>query len=159
MVHVEYPNITTITPRNMLSSESNGEFVKHKVCEQPKDSMYSFWPTYLFNRSVGLLPFSIVRSPNGDVLKPKVGTFDIIWFVAALSWYLLMAFLSYQDLKLPQDPKESFILKLGDHMLLIWGLLHGSLMVIMDMCNRYRLIDIAQKYGAFDKEVTSFHYP
>lgn len=161
MVHVEFPNITTIAPKNMLSSNSNRELVKEKACGQPKDSIYtySFWPTYLFNRSVGLMPFSIVRSPNGEVLRPKVGMFDIIWFVVAVSWYLLLAFVSYQDLKLPQDPKESFILKLGDHLLLIWGLLHGSLMIIMDMCNRFRLIDIAQKYGTFDKEVNIFHYP
>lgn len=138
----------------VLSSSSSGDFLRLKSHGQKYDFVYSNWPTYFFSRAVGLMPFSIVLSSNGRIQRARVGMYDLIWFVISVSWYILLAFVSYLDLKLPQNPNESFILKLGDHLLLIYGLCHGAFMILMDMYNRRKIVELAQKCFAFDREVS-----
>lgn len=145
------PNTQSI---NVLSSTSTGDFLKPKSHGQKYDFVYSLWPTYFFSRAVGLMPFSIVISSNGEIQRARVGVYDLIWFVVSVSWYILLAFISYVDLRLPQSPNESFILKLGDHLLLIYGLFHGAFMILMDMFNRRRIVELAQRCFAFDQEVS-----
>lgn len=114
---------------------------------------YSFRPIHYFSRAFGLLPFSVALDSNGNIQKARVSLFDALWFVISISLYLIMAFICYQNIKLPQDQNVSYILATGDAMFLIAGLIYGAIIITIDMFNRFRIIDILRMFTAFDSEV------
>lgn len=115
---------------------------------------YAISPLYTYSRLVGLMPFTIARSENGKDFTVNVTVRDWIWFFTAIIWYIVLAAIATKNLKLPQNPNESLTINVGDHLLLIFGLLQGSFSIVMDMFNRNRLIDMTLKYQIFDKKVS-----
>lgn len=138
------------------SADSSVETVtENDVDQKHLDFCYAITPLYTCSRLVGLMPFTIIRSPSGNGLAVKVTGRDLVWFITAILWYTVLALISTKNLRLPQDPNESLTINVGDHMIIISGLLMGSFSIVLDMFNRNRLINMAQKYEIFDKKVSA----
>lgn len=149
------------SPRNQMptimvkSSNSSVDAIENDDDDDRKfDFYHAFMPLYTFSRLFGYMPFSIVRSLNGNILTSKVTVLDLIWFFIAIVWYFLLAAIATKNLRLPQDPNESLTINVGDHLLLIVGLLLGIFSIIMDMFNRNKLVKIVQNFNTFDDEVS-----
>lgn len=137
------------------SSNSSVDAIENDDDDDRKfDFYHAFMPLYTFSRLFGYMPFSIVRSLNGNILTSKVTVLDLIWFFIAIVWYFLLAAIATKNLRLPQDPNESLTINVGDHLLLIVGLLLGIFSIIMDMFNRNKLVKIVQNFNTFDDEVS-----
>lgn len=148
------------SPHNQLSKikvkSSNSRVVaaENGAVEQDFDFYYGFRPLYLFSRLTGLMPFTIVQGANGTILSVQVSVFDWIWFFTAITTNTALAIISTKNLRLPQDHNESLAINVGDHLILIVGLILGSFSIAMDMFNRRKLTELAQKYEIFDNEVS-----
>lgn len=116
----------------------------------------SFRPIYYFSRVFGLMPYSIIYDSNGDVQEPKVRTLDVLWFVISMCIYILMAVILYQEMNISNLNTSVYILLLGEFVLLMLTLIFGAQVIGMDMCNRFRIIDILKKINTFDKEARHF---
>lgn len=137
----------------MVNSIELNQSNKTNTITNKMNFAYSFRPVYYFSRMFGLLPFSIVYDSNGDVLRARVTAIDILWFIISVCIYLLLAFLSYTNMRLPDGPIESPLLIASDYTLLIVGLIYGAVIIVFDMYNRSTFIDILKKFTAFDMEV------
>lgn len=115
---------------------------------------YSFRPLCYFSRIFGLVPFKIIINVDGSVEKPRVSVGDGLWFVISICFYILLAIISYQNTIFPESLNISYLMIIGDYVLLILGLGFGLLMIIMDMCNRFKIINILQMFNNFDQKVT-----
>lgn len=138
--------------------------VQEKLQPEKIGVLQSFRPVYYFSRIFGLMPFSIACDTRRDIQKPQINVLDGVWFVCSMLIYISMAIISYKNMKLPQDTnKSSFILVLGDYLLLYVGLIYGALIILFDMLNRYKLVGILNKYITFDNEVSlefcQTHFP
>lgn len=114
------------------------------------DFAYSFRPIQYFSRVFGMFPFPIEQDSNGGIQEPKVRIFDGLWFVASICLRLFLAFYSAQQIKPGRMP---FVLIFGGFLTMIMNLVSGALMAGMNMCNRYRILDILKMFDTFDKEV------
>lgn len=118
---------------------------------------YTIRPIYHISRIVGLFPFTIVHDLNGDVQEAQVNLLDFLWFKISICMYLLMAYYYCDGLEWSATPHVSFVLTIGDNLLMIFGMLYGAIVVIADMCNRSRLICILKQFTIFDKEVSDVY--
>lgn len=114
--------------------------------------VYSLQPIYLFLRTFGLLPFSIVRDINGE-LHARVRVFDIIWFVISICIYIFMAVFCWRAEDHYDTPNKSDTLFFVDAVLLTSFLITNILAIILDMYNRSKLIAILNWLTQFDNEV------
>lgn len=114
----------------------------------------SMWPVYYFCRVFGLLPFSVKFDTNGEVQRVQVSAFDVSWFIITICFYIILAVLYFHTIIIYQDPSASHILFFGDSMFNLIGLKFGALMIILDMCNRFKIIDILKGFSTFGKEVS-----
>lgn len=149
------------SPHNQLAAKINVKSSNSRInsvgnnCDEKVVSFYrTFKSLYTFSRLVGLMPFSIVLSANGNIITTKVTVHDIIWMVISVAWYIMLAAIAGWSLQLPRGPNESLTINVGDTLLLIVGLCIGVLSILMDMFNRNKLINISQKYEIFDYEVS-----
>lgn len=135
-------------------NSSNQKSTPNKLPTENINFVDAVRPVYCISRVFGLMPFSIVSEPLRGILKPKIQLFDGVWFLLSIFIYISMAIITYGSLRLPQDTnRSSFVLALGDSMLLIVGLIYSALIIMFDMHNRSRLVEILNKFTAFDKEV------
>lgn len=116
---------------------------------------HSFRPIYYVSRFYGLMPFSIVYNSKGKANEPWTGAIDILWFIISICAYISLAFLSYQNMGVPKVPNVPIVLVFADDMILVVGLVYGAVIMAMDMCNRYKLVDILRMFQTIDKEVSS----
>lgn len=117
---------------------------------------YGFRPIYCFSRVFGLMPFSITHVSNVDIQEPRVSDLDWLWFMISTLTYSSLAFLNYQSMKLLYDPSVNLsVLVLGDKLLLVTVLICGVLIMVINMCNRFKLVNILNNFTAFDNEVGS----
>lgn len=116
------------------------------------DFAYTFRPVYYFSRICGFLPFTIVYNSDGSIQGPKVRVFDITWFILSISLYVLPAFMHFRNIDYLKN--QSFILIDGDFLLLKLGLVFCILVIVMDMCNRFRLVLILKNVKSFDEKVS-----
>lgn len=63
-----------------------------KAQAQTLSFMHSFRPVYFVLRTFGLMPFTIIYHPNGEVLQTTVTKFDALWLMTSVISYSLMAF-------------------------------------------------------------------
>lgn len=148
-----------------MAQSSNVELVSHKKRAHRSNRLNfvtSLWPFYIFSRSLGLLPFSVKFDANGEIKKARVSAFDFLWFGLAISIYLsltLFFFEFFTSLHGAINHKilrnTSYILYFGDSIFNLYGLAYGAMVILMDMCNRHRLVDILKGFNTFEKEVSS----
>lgn len=116
---------------------------------------YAFRPIYLVSRAFGLLPFSIVYHPNGDILNVRVSRLDGIWFGISLCLYLFGIYSSLLYISHSPNLKlNARILNIAYGSSYVLGFIFGFLSVILDMRNRFQLIGIIKKFIIFDKEAS-----
>lgn len=148
--------------RCKMAQSSNVELVSHKKRAHRSHRLNfvtSLWPFYLFSRSLGLLPFSVKFDANGEIKKARVSVFDLLWFGLAISFYLSLAFFYFGSFNEQQiSTSTSYILFLGDSLFNLNGLLYGVVIIIMDMCNRHKLVDILKRLSFFEKEASLFPF-
>lgn len=139
---------------NSIVSKIHFDSKKLKISSE-RYVAYSLRTIYYFSRFIGLLPFSIIRDRNGDVKEVRVSLFDFLWCSIAVCLYLSMAFICFQTMNLPKKANSTHILVLGDCIHCILGLINAAIMIVMDMCNRFRILNILKKFALFDKQVTT----
>lgn len=113
----------------------------------------TFRPIYYFLRLFGFMPFTIVYDSKGEVQAARITARDILWLLISLCAYLL----AFNGSKIWENPyllhKYStvfiYVIKLYD----ISEILFGIIGIVMDLCNRFKLIDIMRTLNQFDKEV------
>lgn len=121
------------------------------------DFVYNLQPIASYSRIFGLIPFSVIRSPNGGAYEARVKPFDILWFIISICSYVFLGFVYIHSIDVPKSRYESYILLFGDSILISLGIFFGAVIIIMDMINRFRIVDILNNFVAFDKNVsTSF---
>lgn len=145
-------NITEIEMDHTPADNQN-DTIEIDVPPKVLNFAYSFRPVYYLSRVFGLMPFSIEYDLNDRPQLPRVKRLDAMWFAIAICLYLSMAYVSYQKLNLPQDSSVPYILFLGEHLFQILDLVYGALIIGLDMCNRYKLVNILKKLILFDEEV------
>lgn len=122
-----------------------------------------FRPIYYFARLCGHMPFSIVQSSSAKLHQPRVSKFDGVWFLISICiyaglaicicWYIHRALTLYSSVK-----PILYLLASSINMLRLVNFLCGMLMSIMDMCNRHKLVNIFNKFTAFDRKVGVFKW-
>lgn len=117
------------------------------------DFAYCFRPVYYFSRIFGFMPFTIVYNSNGAIQGPKIRVFDILWFILSIFLYILSTFMPFRHINYPIN--TSFVLIVGDFLLLKLSLIFSILNVVMDMCNRFKLVDILKNVNSFDEKVSN----
>lgn len=95
------------------SVESRVNTVENDVVEEEFCFHYAFKPLYVVSRLIGLMPFSIVRGANGNILACKVTVFDFIWFFITIIWYFVLAADANKNLRPPPNPNQSLMINLG----------------------------------------------
>lgn len=120
---------------------------------QPKSFEYGFRPIYYFSRVAGLWPFQIVRNSNGSIEKARVRLIDMLWFFTSIFVYLTALFYVYKNMEQLQVSNASYISLSILFMFQTMCLLFGACGIVLDMYNRKKLINILDKFNAFDCKV------
>lgn len=145
----------------MVQHSTNNQFqaFDEKYILKAKDFSYGIRPIYYFSRAIGLMPYTIIRNPTSQVYESRVRLFDALWFAISIFFYIMMAISSYYNMKMPHDSNlSSYILILGDFVLLILNLIVAAIIIIMDMCNRFKLVKILNTFIIVDKSVSQFFF-
>lgn len=117
---------------------------------------YSFCPIYYFSRLFGFMPFTISCHSNGTVYEPTIRSLDIFWFIISIFLHLLSTFTIFKnaEISLSSDYAEWKILFGADYVILLSGLIFGAVIIVMDMCNRFKLVGILNNIRTFDEEAS-----
>lgn len=144
----------------MINTSNHCQNGINEIDESPKllNFAYSFRPVYYLSRVFGLMPFSIEYDLIGQPQVPRVNRIDAMWFVIVICLYLSMAYISYEKMNFPQDSSIPYILFLGEYLFQILDLVYGALIIGLDMCNRYKLVNILKKLTLFDEEVKNIAF-
>lgn len=114
-----------------------------------------FRPIYIFARICGFMPFSIQRSDTqNERFEPRVSKWDGLWFTTSICFYSAMvANTLFGEITLPHESNGQLnAIILGNHLLRLMILIFGVFALTMDMCNRYKLVNILNNFTAFDQE-------
>lgn len=115
----------------------------------------SMRPFYYFLRLFGLLPFSITYDLNGQPHASRVSVLDVLWFTISTLLYSTITYLVFRSITIPQETATaSYILILGDDLLLLANMFFGILFVGIDMFNRYELVNTLKEFDMFDTAVS-----
>lgn len=133
-------------------------FCHSKKTKSPnkRDGVNCLRPIYYFSRILGLLSFSIIRDMNGEIQNIRVHLFDLLWFMVSICVFLILIIMACISVDLPQKTNSTRLLIFGQRVHSILVLINAAIMIIMDMCNRFRILNIVQKFTTFDKEVSTF---
>lgn len=116
-----------------------------------------FRPIYIFAHIFGFMPFSIRHSDSQcDQFVPHVSKFDTLWLAISMCFYsamILNTFCGKNGLRHESNAQLNAIV-LGNHLLRLMILFFGIFALIMDMCNRFKLVNILNDFTAFDQEVS-----
>lgn len=127
-------------------------YIEHKNRQSAHNFFHCVQPVYYISRLHGFTPFSFKQNSKGEVIGSEIKLYDLIWFIVSLVNYLVLAFLCWCTLRVP-NADLSYVLFVGNHLLLIMGLIVGAFSVAFDMFNRHRLVEMTIKFNLFDKEV------
>lgn len=135
------------------SSASNNQAnaVTNILSSKEIDFIYSFRPFYYFSRVPGLMPFTIIYDSRDAIYKPAVEAFDICWFMFSVSFYVSTAIASVRISQLQYN--TTIVLDHGDCAWLIACMTFGVLVIAMNLCNRFKFVDILNKFNSFDEKV------
>lgn len=121
---------------------------------------HSFQPIYILSRIFGLMPFTIVFDSNDKIQTARVKVIDLIWFTIAIGIYLCSIThfpLAGQHIFLYiLVPDSTLTLAFGTKSIVIFRRLFNCLSIGMEMCNRFKLIEILKNINTFDEKVSYF---
>lgn len=146
--------VVQFSVKNRLKFKQN----EKKYDAKPTNFAHVFRPIYYFARLCGQMPFSIVHGTHGGIREIRIRTIDALWFFISICIYstltccvcvyLVRAFSNYRI-----DP-SLYVLASGVNLLRLINFLCGILILIMDMCNRHKLVNILKKFTTFDREAS-----
>lgn len=128
--------------------------VVQKAFPKQMDFWDGFKPVYYFSRAFGLLPFSICRTANGDMLEPKVNRFDGVWFLFTTVVFLSAPYFAHRYIFAFGANMRIYISILLDDLHFVLSLMFGALSITMDMCNRFEFAKLWAFFINFDREVS-----
>lgn len=114
---------------------------------------YCFRPVYYVSRIFGYMPFTIIYDSNGAIQRPKIRAFDFIWFILSVLIQTLPPIFYVQNEALSIYYGTSFILSRIDIILVTFWMIYIIVSLVMDMWNRFILIDILKRINNIDEEV------
>lgn len=118
---------------------------------------HGFRPIYYFSRAAGLWPFSICRDSNGVIQPARLSRLDGAWFFISLCLHLFAMFYYYLSLvELEGSNKTILTFSILYTLFQIKSLLIGAFGIILDLLNRYTLVNLLRKFIVFDSEVGHF---
>lgn len=113
----------------------------------------SFRPIYIVSRFFVQMPFSMNfrRGSNGDIDRPIINKLDGVWFVVSISIFIFDASRILSLNRKFLSP-ISFV-----GLIFVFGIVHvlGLLAIILDMCYRFKLVNIFKTIIVFDKKINS----
>lgn len=112
-----------------------------------------FQSNYQYARAVGLWPFQIVHNVDDSNEKTHVRLVDILWFIVSIALYLTAAFYNFHDIKNAHDSIAKSYTLFIYYIFQITALVFGAFGIVLDLFNRNRLVNILEKFSAFDDEV------
>lgn len=114
---------------------------------------YGIQPIYYFSRIFGYMPFKLVHDSNGLIKGARITLFDILWTVFSIGLHLFATihFLLTAGC-MTENFEISVILANGTKTLVILRRLFNCLCLGMEICNRFKLVDILKKLNSFDEE-------
>lgn len=130
---------------------------RKKQVQSKKNMFDGFRPIFYFCRAFGLLPFSIVCNPHGEVQTCKVKIIDCLWFATSICACLLMAIFNYRMLSLSADHhrKSATIIPIvANYILQLLTFIFTALFFILNMYNRDKFIQMLKMFEHFDKEAS-----
>lgn len=138
----------------MVKTSANNENspIENEIPVKRINFLYIFRPIYYFSRISGLMPFSITYGANGEVQRPKITILDGIWFVISIFVNSLQVYLTLRVMFVKQT-SPTFVMILGNTFLLMTTI-YGVGAVAMDMCNRFKFIEILKSLAIFDNQVS-----
>lgn len=135
----------------------------NKILKRELEFMDCVRPMKYFLRILGLMPYTIVRAPNGNILESKVKKWDVFRFLLSICVYLSCAFVSFKYGKMHRalfnhSKYNTHIYQgvIAHNLHTTWGVICCILFVVMDMWNRNKIVDLFKKFTVFDKEVNNF---
>lgn len=155
--YVSKNNPPSDSSNSILSSppktdSSQKVFVESKAqIQRTFNVYYSARPAYYFSRFFGLMPFSIKNHLN-EMDSAYVTIFDLVWFIFAIFFYGTLLYAVTVTFVVPSE-LQAVIFFTGSRMILMTDLFLTMISIVMDMCNRSRLIKMLQEFHLFDKEV------
>lgn len=147
-------NQKNLSQISMIKMDDRYQIAGKKSCAtKSRDFVFSFRPMYYFSRAFGLLPFSLEFDLNGELQAPKIRIFDGVWFATCVTFYLVLSFDSWQAIEIKND-EAPLISYINNSLLLTIGLSNGALLIILNMCIRFRFVKILKTFITFDKEAS-----
>lgn len=116
-----------------------------------------FRPIYFFARICGFMPFSVQRSATqNEHFVPRMRICDVLWFAICMCIYLAMIANTFVGkIFLPHESTAQLnAIVVGNHLLRLMILFFSTFALIMDVCNRYKLVNILNDFTVFDQEVS-----
>lgn len=114
-------------------------------------------PAHHSARMMGLCPFGLQLTANGEIESAIVRFKDRIWFVLVICIHMFLLFTTSRILKLSNDT-ASTILLYSNQCILVVVLAMASVSIVLDLINRHRLVETMQIFHEFDKEVRNTIY-
>ena len=134
-----------------ISIDRSSKLEKEKV-KNALNFAYSFRPIYYISRVFGLIPY-IFHDKTGAIHRPRIRLSDFFWLIISLSIHIGFTIYCIRDAKLPKKNHKHCVLQLFVYVIESLSLIFGAIMIIMDMCNRIKLVNIFQKINDFDETV------
>lgn len=132
------------------SSDNNQSKNVAKLCNSKEyDFAHSFRPVYYFSRVFGYMPYSVIFDSKVGIHRPSVRYFDILWFIIAILLYFSTGIGSFA---LNISHSTLTVLSVGDQSEIAHIFL-GVLLIVMDMCNRFKFVEIWNKFNKIDDMV------
>lgn len=130
--------------------------INHKnASQQNRNSFYSFRPVYIISRIFGQMPFSIVYNSNGTIFRPAVNKLDGLWFPLSIIVFVFSMYPSFKYFTSIENFESiSTVSFVGNFCIFGCSSLLGF-SIVLDMCIRFRFVDVFKKIAIFDQRVSS----
>lgn len=118
------------------------------------DFVHSFRPVQYFSRVFGFMPFLINYDSSNLMYKPRLRTLDMLWSMILLLIYVSLMIVCYiQKIKIPYSTSQ--IINNHAWFALILTSSFGVIVIVMDTCNRFKIVNFLNKINQADRMVYS----
>lgn len=114
----------------------------------------TFRPIYYVSRFFGFMPFTIIYDSSGVAQEPKTSAFDIAMVFVSLCAYSYTIIGERIMNNTFTTQNYSNIVSFSWKSSTIHDGLFGIINTIMDLCNRFKYIEILKRFNHFDNEVS-----
>lgn len=120
------------------------------------DFLSSFKLIYYLLRVFGLWPFALVRDSNVEIQKYKIKRLDLLWFIISMPLYIAASIIFYKNSQFERENLKFTrkILNSGEYIRVTISLIFVALAIVIDMCNRFKLINVVNMFVRFDESVS-----